>query len=478
MTTYYVDATGGNDGDLGTSEGTAWQTIGKVNGETFASGDSILFKRGETWVTAGSSLVPPSSGTAGSPITLADYGSGAKPIIDGNDLTNCIYVLTKHDLIIRNFELTQGIDSGLLFSTSCYNIQVIDCDAHDCGNDNVLFIGSCYDCSVTGGRFYNAYQRVLGSNVTGMEITNGCHDITFSGVTSYDNTGTGGIYSTGCGVSIHSHFGTGMPYNIVVENSHFYGNSGYGIQILKQDATVDTDRSIIVRDCISDSNYEGIHVYTTTPAFPNGVDIRRCAFLDNTNRSSYLRGDYIVFACNVADGKNEWIECTYPDIFRNTFCMVGGMFHNPVYLSAVRTDHIEMKNNIIYHDNGAGGESMIWVDTSITSANIDIDYNLYYLANESVGNIRWVWKSVAKNWADWKTDSGQDANSPAADQDPLFIDVSSDNFHLQHGSPALQVGTPLTGYPFYGAAPDCGRWEMRWKSVETEQRLAPKRKFA
>jgi len=76
---YYVDATGGNDANSGTSPSQAWQTIQKVNQATFAPGDSILFKRGEVW--RGTGLVVSSSGVSGAPITYGDYGSGALPKI-------------------------------------------------------------------------------------------------------------------------------------------------------------------------------------------------------------------------------------------------------------------------------------------------------------------------------------------------------------------------------------------------------------
>ena len=48
-TTYYVDQTGGSDAAAGTSEGTAWKTIAKVNAGSYNPGDEILFKAGETW---------------------------------------------------------------------------------------------------------------------------------------------------------------------------------------------------------------------------------------------------------------------------------------------------------------------------------------------------------------------------------------------------------------------------------------------
>ena len=80
-TTYYV-ATAGSDANNGTSTGTAWQTIAKVNGSTFAAGDSILFNRGDVWY--GTSLTAPSSGSSGLPITFGAYGSGANPIVKGS----------------------------------------------------------------------------------------------------------------------------------------------------------------------------------------------------------------------------------------------------------------------------------------------------------------------------------------------------------------------------------------------------------
>lgn len=80
--TYYVDATNGIDTNTGLSETTAWKTIAKVNASRFSPGDQILFKRGEVWWET---LIVPSSGIAGKPITFGVYGSGAKPVISGSN---------------------------------------------------------------------------------------------------------------------------------------------------------------------------------------------------------------------------------------------------------------------------------------------------------------------------------------------------------------------------------------------------------
>ena len=73
--TYYVSPSG-NDANDGRSQNTPWQTVAKVNTTALQPGDTVLFQRNGQWHE---SLVASSSGAAGSPITFADYGSGAKP---------------------------------------------------------------------------------------------------------------------------------------------------------------------------------------------------------------------------------------------------------------------------------------------------------------------------------------------------------------------------------------------------------------
>lgn len=79
--TYYVSAAG-SDSAAGTSEGTAWQSIDKLNmmAGTLHAGDSVLFRRGDTFY---GSIAVSVSGVDGSPITYGAYGTGAQPIISG-----------------------------------------------------------------------------------------------------------------------------------------------------------------------------------------------------------------------------------------------------------------------------------------------------------------------------------------------------------------------------------------------------------
>jgi hypothetical protein len=80
-TDYYV-STSGDDTQSGTSPNTPWETIFKLNQTAFASGDSILFKRGDIWDGANSApIIPATSGAPGNPITWGAYGTGPNPVI-------------------------------------------------------------------------------------------------------------------------------------------------------------------------------------------------------------------------------------------------------------------------------------------------------------------------------------------------------------------------------------------------------------
>ncbi|MBE9484937.1 MAG: hypothetical protein IMY74_08825, partial [Bacteroidetes bacterium] len=84
-TNYYVDASNGSDDNSGTSQYAAWKSISKVNSSIFLPGDSILFKRNESWREQ---LVVPSSGEEGNPITFGAYGVGNKPLFLGSNAKN------------------------------------------------------------------------------------------------------------------------------------------------------------------------------------------------------------------------------------------------------------------------------------------------------------------------------------------------------------------------------------------------------
>jgi parallel beta-helix repeat protein len=79
---YYVDQTNGNDSNDGLTPAYAIKTIEELETITLVPGDSVFFKRGETWREQ---LSIGYSGTSGAPITFGAYGTGATPVITGAD---------------------------------------------------------------------------------------------------------------------------------------------------------------------------------------------------------------------------------------------------------------------------------------------------------------------------------------------------------------------------------------------------------
>jgi hypothetical protein len=82
--TYYVDASRGEDGQDGLKPETAWRSLAKVNRAALAPGDRVLFRRGQTW----RGQLIPQSGEAGAVITYGAFGEGDKPILLGSVAAN------------------------------------------------------------------------------------------------------------------------------------------------------------------------------------------------------------------------------------------------------------------------------------------------------------------------------------------------------------------------------------------------------
>ena len=80
---FYVDSASGNDSNSGDSESNAWKSISRVNSQELQPGDTVMFKRGQSYDGA---LELTSSGTDFNPINFDAYGSGSIPVFSGSKI--------------------------------------------------------------------------------------------------------------------------------------------------------------------------------------------------------------------------------------------------------------------------------------------------------------------------------------------------------------------------------------------------------
>jgi hypothetical protein len=97
------------------------------------------------------------------------------------------------------------------------------------------------------------------------------------------------------------------------------------------------------------------------------------------------------------------------------------------------------ENNIVY----AGSRCLMTSSKSGSmvpnTPTVAIDYNLYYCAAGADAS-KWAWYPASfTGFAEYAGASGNDRHSRFAD--PLFVDPSKDDFHLQRASPAIAAGT-------------------------------------
>ncbi|MCU0786688.1 MAG: right-handed parallel beta-helix repeat-containing protein, partial [Verrucomicrobia bacterium] len=109
--TYYVDDTGGDNANSGTSTNAAWQTVSAVSSRTFSPGDRILFKAGGSWT---GELDLNGNGIAAHPIVVDQYGAGAKPLIDGAGYECAVRLQGVSYWEVNNLEIVN--DGGLTLS--------------------------------------------------------------------------------------------------------------------------------------------------------------------------------------------------------------------------------------------------------------------------------------------------------------------------------------------------------------------------
>lgn len=245
-TTYYVSASG-SDSNSGTSPGSAWRTVKRVDEASLQPGDGVLFEGGATF--SDEALMPGASGASGSPIIFGSYGQGNATLPQGvwfrghNDLAfEHLTIGPEGDLqgtgenitiewcTIGNDSLAINAAAGSSNSNNT-NWTVDDNTIDHTGNSGMLLEGEDFtvsgntitetglDASIPYGK-HGIYLKVANATVTSNTITNFSEDgvsVRYRNSTLADNYISGGSIGIGW-----------FQYDPIAGTSHWTGNTIVG----------------------------------------------------------------------------------------------------------------------------------------------------------------------------------------------------------------------------------------------------------
>lgn len=431
-TIYYVDASRPNDDGNGESEGAAWKTIGKVNSEmgNFSAGDSILFKRGETWTDA--ILTVDCDGSAGGGyITFGDYESGVKPIFDCEDTRNngifCIegnsYLKFQNIWIINSADDSfvadqsnqdhfwlDGIDvtdsaHSAVYLTRVDTYIVENCTVDTCLLGGIVVIGS-------SGATVRVQDGIVRNNVV--------HDCGSDGITIHHEVSDNPDYKVGDNHLFHDNvsydngeqgFDVTSGKYIVLKDNESYGN---GTSAYLIDDTLD---HIWIIGHYAHDEYQGIFFNTA-----EDIVCRNSIFKSSSGCK------YMVFQ----------LDCINVYFVHN---VVIDEHYQYAFVPDTGADGLFARNNIFTSQEAAYPSYHLKYDSPETPAgtNSDFDYNQYYRGdNDSSANLFYDATEGGHNLATRQTQWNEDENAQYGDPK---LNVG---FTLQSDSPCINAGTWLT----------------------------------
>ncbi|MDX2245491.1 MAG: right-handed parallel beta-helix repeat-containing protein [Bacteroidia bacterium] len=399
---YYI-AINGDDANNGLypTNGSAgngpWKTLNKVNSASFKAGDSILFRRGDSWT--GTGIKANKAGSAGAYIVYGAYGTGTKPTINNegmnidaswvaveniifrNTSANGIARSSGQHLIIRNCEVYGAGQNGIrikgLGFSGFEDILVEGCHVEGSAVDNI----TCHKGANKAEAGYGITFRnnmAIGATEEGYDCTTGSQ-ILFEGNSSRDNAD--GSVVTGHGV------------HDVVVRKHFSFNDGDALKVKKT----------------------------------NNIRYEYSVFMGNKN--------LIKFSQNPGEGSTSNLE-----IYNCVFWQTG----SATFLSAEQTQGpVKFKNNIF----GSSGSSSLFTlkNTEKLGAggNYTFDYNFYYKPNASVGTAFFSSSGKSYSVQDLKSQFANEQNGMMGN--PEFINgmtglTDVNDFLISSGSPLINEG--------------------------------------
>ncbi len=426
QTTWYVSSSGGSNSNSGRTESAPFKTISHIGvggSANIQEGDIILFKRGDIFPV---DRYKPQADN----IFHGAYGSGAKPIWDGEETSRYLVYIPSQN------EGSSDID-GFTFS----NIRFIDCE-HNGG------IGSETD-----------YE----TNLIYMEY---CDDVLFDGCEFDGNYNAYSLVYSGWGDNItftHCHFEeSGVQHGVYLKNKSDYISIMYCTFEDIGDPLSDSGPAPIkfnTGDVPSGTTaYQPVVMYNTFTDCriviqdANSEELL-CAYNTAYTSLKSAPGQTSVYWTRIRGDKGYSTTPIGQQIFNNTmvFDMAGSSL-SPCFIylepggigGSNDGDGAVIKNNIVYFVGGSGKEYAFWRRDNNT-ASITMDNNLYY---NTSGNVEWFDQEAGWNYTSLNSyQSGQNKEPNSIQDNPDFTNVTGGtDLTLSSSSPAIDQGANFTDH--------------------------------
>lgn len=485
-TTYYVDSLGGDDGNSGTSENSAWKSLDKVNATTFAPGDKILFKAGGSW---NGRLWPKGSGEHGNPIVIDMYGTGSKPLIAGvTSELEAVFLKNQQYWEINNLEVTNS--SPLPFDRDWQNprgqrrgVYILNEEA---GILNHIHIKNLNIHDVDGS--YTTRSGGIIVDSVGSNTPSAFNDILIDGNTLTDVDAYGIYIGSNCilryGMGdlwpwVPKPYGPWTPStNVKISNNTVLRAATGGI------AWNVTDGAVVERNTVGQATYLATNAsiwwayadnnlvqFNESFASVNGAEDGHGFDVDAGNIGSLVQYNY---SHDNAGGFMLFVNDTYYTVNTIVRYNISQNDRKSIFRYSGSIDNVYNYNNTVYVGQASGNPVMsdYFTKASGTPRNIKNYNNVYY----SVGDRGWDLRGQTFDYnAYYGGNTLVQADAHKVTADPKFVDPGSGSigmntvggYKLQAGSPLIGAGIRINdnggrdyfGNPLYNEAPDIGAHE-------------------
>jgi Right handed beta helix region len=490
--TNYVDCAASSDGTG--SQLSPWNTLTSASTTTFGAGDRLLFKRGTTCL---GTLNTKGSGVSGKPFIIDAYGTGAKPIINGNGASDSVVIYNQQYIEIRNLEITnnatvparrRGVHVVLEnFGTGNY-YRLSNLFVHDIlGDDSKSSNGSAgIQLDVLGKNVPSKFNDVI---LDGNEISH----VDRSGINMNTTFWCRSEAEPLCESTQTRNY---LPWTgIIVRNNIVTDTAGDGLVLqYAQDGLAENNVVSKAAQRLDTANvglwawnsdhvtfqYNEVYLTKKSTHNPDGqgfdIDTGQTGTVIQYNYSHDNEGGFLVLCCAGGASQDGIVRYNISQndgaISQRVINAAGGnslghahqFYNNTIYLpnsstaailseEQFGTTHIDFSNNLFYAPAGLQF-------TNLSSSHHNFDHNLFYGA--PVGT--------------------QPTDTSKVTLDPKLLSpgigstglASLDGYKLQAGSPAIKAGRIISnngGHDFYGnavsanCAPDIGAHQFATNDV-------------